>query len=60
MKRKLRRNMTGKRLSDPCSSWKNETFGLQNFVRFLRKPLAFWLAVWYPKDGETLSIRRLK
>lgn len=46
MKRKLRRNMTGKRLSDSCNSWKNETFGLQNFVRFLRKPLAFWLAVW--------------
>ena len=46
MKRKLRRNMTGKRLSDPCSGWKNETFGLQNFARFLRKPLAFWLAVW--------------
>ena len=46
IKRKQRRNMTGKRPSDPCSSWKNETFELQKFARSLRKPLAFWLTVW--------------
>ena len=46
IKRKQRRNMTGKRPSDPCSSWKNKTFELQKFARSLRKPLAFWLTVW--------------
>ena len=46
MKRMLRQNMTGKRMSDPGSCWKNEAFDLQNFAGSLRKPLAFWQAVW--------------